>query len=179
MSSCNYNCADLPAHEQVSCGNYRKGGINAVAIVDCGHTITDWENATQWQTNIDAGLVTLIQPVRGAIPDPSPVEGPNPNGCGSENTLDDFDRTATWIDFNVTAANITFYNALNKRIANLVVYHGCDTPEITVIENNVNFVAMRRVDENKRVKQSFAVTAKWTSLDEPSLYDAPAGIFTV
>jgi hypothetical protein len=121
----------------------------------------------------------LIQPVRGAIPDPSPVEGPNPNGCGSENTLDDFDRTATWIDFNVTAANITFYNALNKRIANLVVYHGCDTPEITVIENNVNFVAMRRVDENKRVKQSFAVTAKWTSLDEPSLYDAPAGIFTV
>lgn len=175
---CNYNCTDLPSHEQVSCGEFKKGGINAIAVVDCDHTITDWSDATQWQNNIDAGTIKLIGPVRAEIPAPSPVEGVNPNSCGADTILDDFDRTITWQDYNVNDTNIAFYNALNRRNAFVVAYHGCaETPEITVIESEVNFVAMRTVPQTRKEKQMFTATGKWTAFDEAPIYDAPAGIF--
>lgn len=177
-NACDYNCTDLPAHEQIVCGAWKKGGISAVAYIDCTHTVTDWTNATQWQTNIDAGLIVIATPVKASIPEGAAVEGENPNGCGSATIVDTYDRTAEIKDFNVTSGNIDFYNSLNDRSMYMALYHGCDgEEEITVVESPVTFNARNVTPENNREKRVFMVTAKWTEKDMPQLYTAPTGIF--
>lgn len=175
---CDYNCTDLPTHEQIACGAWKKGGINAVAYIDCSHTITDWESASEWQANIDAGLIKVVSPVKASIPEGAAVEGENPNGCGFATIVDTYDRTAEIKDFNVTAGNIDFYNALNKRTMLLALFHGCDgASEITVVEVPVVFNARDITPENNREKRMFMITARWTEFDMPQLYAAPVGIF--
>lgn len=176
--SCGYQCTDLPNHEQVICGEYLKGGISSIGILECDHSITDFTSAVQATTAINNNQLTIIEPVVGEVPAPSPVEGTNPSGCGSATILDSFDRTATWNDYNVSDSNVNFYNALNRRKAYLVLYH-CNDDNITVVDQSVSFSAMRIVPNNQREKQYFQVTAKWTSLDEAAIYDAPAGIYSI
>jgi hypothetical protein len=178
-NSCNYNCTDLPEHEQISCGNWLKGGMGALAIIACDHTITDWSSTEEWETNIAAGKIRRIMPVRASIPEPSPVEGENPNGCGALNIIDTYDRTILWKDFNVTASNVDLYNEMNKQNSFVAGFQGCDNADrIWVIDSPVTWNARHSIDENNRIKQMFSVTGSWTSFDMPTFYDAPTGIFT-
>lgn len=175
---CDYNCATLPEHEQISCGQFRKGGLSAAAFVDCDANITDWSDETEWNAAIAAGKVRIIAPIRGSIPEPTPVEGENPNGCGSATILDTFDRTVEIKDYNVNANNIDFYNQLNRTKKQVVLFAGCDgQDEITVIDSSVTFVAREVLPENNREKRMFMITGKWTEYDMPMIYTAPAGIF--
>ena len=176
MATCDYNCTELPEHEQVSCGTYRKGGISIIGILECDHAIADFTDPTDVQDAIDTGKLTLIKNIKGEIPEASPVEGENPVGCGAETVLDGFDRTAIWTDFNVTPDNVDFYNSLNKRTTKLIVHH-CDSDTITVVESKVSFVAHRVVPRTNKEKERFMVTAKWSAMDEAAIYNAPAGIF--
>lgn len=174
--TCNYNCAELPDHEQVSRCDYLYGGFNAGAIVECDHTITDWSNPSEWTANINAGKAKIFGPVRGSIPEPSPVEGENPNSCGNDTILDGFDRTAIWKDYNVSPANTVFYNALNRRTAYVVLVN-CKNGDMIVIDVPANFVALDSAPESKKEKRMYNVTAKWSSMDIPESFEAPAGIF--
>lgn len=173
---CNYNCAELPAHEQVECGQYKHGGYNGVAIIECDHTIDDWSDPAQWLANIASGKVKIIGPVRANIPDGSPVEVENPNACGADTIVDTFNQTAVWSDYNVTAANVDFYNALNRRTTNLVLVN-CMDGDITVVEAQVAYVATNMGPGTKNELRKFTVTAKWNEFNMPALYDAPEGIF--
>lgn len=176
MATCDYNCTELPEHELVACGQYPKGGTSAIGILECDHTIADFGDGTDLQAAIDTGKLTIIKNIKGELPDPSPVEGENVSGCGPENILDGFDRTATWSDFNVTAANVDFYNALNKRATFLILYH-CESETLTVVESKTRYIAHRSSPASSKQKEKFSVTAKWSSFDEPAIYTAPAGIF--
>ena len=176
MADCGYQCSDLPVHEKVVCGEYLKGGQSSIGILNCDHTITDFTSATQINAAINNGSLKLIEPVVAEIPAASPVEGANPSGCGAATILDSFDRTVKFTDYNVTADNIDFFNALNRRKTFLVVYH-CADQKLTVIEDAVSWVAFRISPANEREKQSWDVTGKWTSLDEAPIFVAPAGIF--
>lgn len=176
-NSCNYNCTDLPTHEQVECGDNLKGGIAGFAYLECDHTITDYSNATQWNTNINNGKAKIFKAIRGEKPEPSPVEGENPNACGGADTqVDTFDRSYEFTDYNVTAGNADVYNALNKRNGHLVVFY-CEDQQVEVVEQAVNFVARDVSPRTRKEKRSYMVTAKWTAFDMPALYDAPSGIF--
>lgn len=176
---CDYSCTDLPAHEQVVCGEFLLGGISDAALLDCDHTITDWTSEAEWQTNIDAGKVGLIKNIRGSIPEPSPVEGENPNGCGAATQIDTYDRTAMYKDYNVTASNIDMYNQLNRQKKQLVLRQKCQTGggKIWVIDTAAVYNAIQGVNENNREKLMFTVTASWTEFDMPMFYDEPTGIF--
>lgn len=178
-NSCNYNCVELPDHEQVQCGNNLTGGINKVALLDCDHTITDWSSQSEWQENIDAGRVKIIQKVRGSIPEPTPVEGENPNGCGAATQVDNYDRTAMFKDYNVTASNIDLYNQANRQQKQLVMYQECQVggPIIWVIDSGAVYNAFMGVNENNREKLMFTVNAAWTEFDMPMFYDAPPVVF--
>lgn len=176
MANCGYQCTDLPDHEQVVCGEYLKGGISSIGILECDHTITNFTNAAQFTTAINSGDLTLIEPVVGDIPAASPVEGANPSGCGAATILDALDWTINVTDYNVTDGNMDFYNSLNRKRTYLIVYL-CHDDKILVIEKPVSWIGIYINPANEREKQSYTLTGKWTDLDQPMLFDAPAGIF--
>ena len=176
--SCNYNCTDLPAHEKVTCGDFPKGGINSVGILECDHSITDFTSEAQFNAAIAAGELKLAEQVRASLPEASEVNGVNPNACGAQDILDGFDWTFNMTDYNVTANNDCFYESLNLRTAYLVLYE-CMNERIKVIEHPVSFSVKPVIPESNKEKQSYVVVAKWsTNPDEfPVSYAAPTNIF--
>lgn len=175
---CDYNCADLPEHEQVDCGEYLKGGINAFAYLECDHTITDFSDASQWVTNIAAGKAKIFGTIRGSFPEPAPVEGENPNACGAQTIVDNFDRTFDFKDYNVSDGNNSLYNAVNRRNGYLVTYH-CEDGIISVVEASTTWTVNGPIfPENNREKAMYHGIVKWTNYDMPAIYTAPVGIFS-
>lgn len=172
------DCADLPDHIQQSCNQYRKGGISAIAIINEGTAIADYESASDWQTAIAADEVAIIKKIKGTWPTASPVEGENPVPCGADTILDGMDETLTWKDFNVNGANDTFYAKLNLKKARIAIFF-CQENEIRVVESTVTFAALFTAPESAREKQMYTVTAKWFNEagEYNSLFAAPAGIF--
>lgn len=177
MSVCEFE--NLSDHEKLGCG-YRKGGISAVGVLKEDHGITDFSDATEVQDAITAGDLKVVKGIKALYPAAAPIEGENPEACGSETILDGFDNTVTWNDFNVSATNDTFYEFLNQsNFSGLILFY-CQEDEIRVITKKVSFTALPAQSTTNREKQFYAVTAKWTSSVEdtfPELYDAPAGIF--
>ncbi len=178
MAECDYNCVDLPEHEKVNCGNYKKGSIDAIGILECDHAITDFSDATEMEAAVTDGKLHVIKGIKGEFPDPSEVEGENV--VGSEpNILDGFDNVANWLDFNVNSANDNLYKALNKRSAFLILFNKAEE-EILVIEKKVRYTAKPANNpQSPNEKQRYSVVAKWKSnVDEfPARYTAPAGVF--
>jgi len=178
MSYIQYGCGDLPNHELVPCGVYPKGGISAIGILETDHTITDFTNAAQYTAAIANNSLNVIKNIRGNVPDPSPVEGDNPVGCGPDTILNGFNWTANWMDANVTSGNIDFYNQLNTRTTFLIIYL-CDEDTVMVVERAVNYIGFNTVPASNKELQMFNATAR-ASLSAnglPLKYDAPAGIF--
>jgi hypothetical protein len=179
MASCDYNCTELPEHEKVQCGAYKKGGILAVGVLECDHSIANFSNASQTYAAITSGKLTLIQGVKAEYPDPSPIEGESPIACGATTVLDGFDHVLNIQDYNVTSANDSFFEALNKRTTYIVWYY-CQEEEIRVVEKKVTWVCLPASSPlSNKEKQKYTVTAKWSSgVDEfPVLYTAPSGIY--
>lgn len=179
MASCNYNCTELPEHEKSQCGAYRKGGISAIGVLECDHSITDFSNASQTYAAITGGKLTLIKGVKAEFPNASPIEGENPIACGAATIFDGIEYTLNIKDFNVTGSNDSFYEALNKRTSYLILYY-CQEEEVRVVEKQVSWTALPAMSpESNREKQMYTITAKWTSnVDEfPVLYTAPSGIY--
>jgi hypothetical protein len=180
-NTCNYGCSNLPTHQQIDCNDYAVGGISAVGLLECDHTITDFTNATQWDTNIASGKAKIILAVKGEIPAAAPVQVDNPVGCGSEQILNGFTNTVMWRDANVLASNDDLYASLNKRKLYVVVFM-CEQDEIRVSQEPNDFVAVpTTVPMNNREMQMYNVTGTFfTKLGEIpfALYDAPAGIFS-
>jgi len=170
-----YQCTDLPAHEKAICGDYLKGGIVSVGLLESDHTITNFSTASQYTTNINAGKLVLIDGIKAELPAPSPVEGENPVACGSETILDNMDRTVTWKDFNVEG-NVDLYDAMNLKQTKAILYE-CTNEKVTVIDALISWTAFRVIPASNKEKQYFQVTGKWTLLAESQIYTAPSGIF--
>ena len=178
--ACSYNCTDLDNHDKVQCGAFPKGGISTIAILECDHVITDFSSATQWQDAIDDRDAVLIEPIRGIVPEFSEVVGVNPTACGSQDILDGFDATMTWMDFNVNSSNDNFYNELNQR-QSFIVWYECDTDKIRVVELVTSFISKLNTPESNKEKQFYQVVSQWsTGTDDgiPPLFNAPTGIFS-
>ena len=173
---CGYQCADLPAHEQVVCGEFLKGGISSVGFLRCDHAITNFTSSAQLLAAIAAGDLRLIEPVVGEIPAASPVEGTNPSGCGAATILDTFDRTIKITNYHVSDGNIDFINSLNKVKTHAVIYI-CGADKIRVILKPISWTVLDVTPANEREKLYFEITGKWTEMDAPAMYDAPVGVF--
>ncbi len=175
MGLCNYSCTELPEHILISCGAWKKGGSNQVAIVDCG-AIANWASETEWQAAIANGEVRFVKQIKVNIPEASIVTGEGPIGCGPTDVLDGYDNTVEFKDFNVTPENMLFYNALSDRQFYVAVYH-CEDDEITVYEDAMTGAANYNVPESNKEKRFFQVTLSGSSTDLPLLSIAPPGIF--
>jgi hypothetical protein len=178
---CNYGCATLPPHQQVACGDFLLGGMSAAFFLECDHTIEDFTNATQWQTNIDSGKAFIIKNIKGEIPAASPNMQDNPVGCGPEQIVQGFDNSIHWLDKNVMTENDDVYAAVNGRRL-FVGGYNCEEDEIYVSNALANFTAIpRNVPMSNREQQQYDVTGMFYSKVKEipfQAYTAPSGIFT-
>lgn len=173
------SCAELDEHQENLCNDFPKGGHPALAFLEVDHTITDFTDATQWNTAISNGTARIIKRIKGNLPEPSEQMVDNPVGCGATQILDGFDWTFTWVDASVSAVNDTFYETLNIK-EGYFVYYNCSEETIRVVDmTKVTFVAKPMSPASNKEFQQYMVTANWsTKANEfPVLYDAPAGIF--
>lgn len=178
MADCNYNCPEdqLP-HEQVECDDFQAGGISSLGLLKCGQTtITDFTNATQYESAISNGDLVLIEDIVGQIPEASPVEGSSTSSCGPETRTNTWDRELTWMDYNFTDGNQQLADQMNKRKYNLIAYN-CGSDKVHVIEAKVQFQVRGVVPEREGELDHFVGRAYWRSFNGPVIYDAPAGIF--
>lgn len=174
--TCNYGCGTLEDHEQVVCGEYKNGGVSGVAIDDCNSGITDYSDAAEYTAAIAAGNLKVIKGIKGELPEATAVEGESAVGCGPENEVYTYDRTFTYTDMNVSAANTAFYNSLKKRRVKVIIYL-CDSDEVLPVEYIANVDAKLVVPRSNGERQHYMVTFRWRGLDDAVAVDAPAGIF--
>jgi hypothetical protein len=184
MAYLEYGCSALPDHELVDCGNYKRGGISAIGILEedafgTGGTFVtpaDYGNGAKYAAAIAAGDLKIIKNIRGTVPDASPVDVDNPVGCGPQSLLAGFDFTATWMDANTTDGSIDFYRALNKRVTGLILYL-CGSGEVMVILQPVNYVCLPvNVPASNKELQMFNCTARASLGPDqlPQKYTAPS-----
>jgi hypothetical protein len=173
---CNYGCGTLEDHEQVLCGEYKNGGFSGVGIDDCASDISDYSDAAEWTSAIAAGHMKVIKGIKGELPEATAVEGESAVGCGPENEVYTYDRTFTFTDSNVSAANTAFYNSLKKRRVKIVPF-ACDSDEVLPVQYIANVDAKLVVPRSNGERQHYMVTFRWRGLDDPVAVDAPAGIF--
>jgi hypothetical protein len=168
MAYLEYGCSALPDHELVLCGDYKRGGISAIGILEedafgSGGTFAtdaDFGVAAKYTAALAAGDLKIIKNVRGTVPDASPVDVDNPVGCGPQSLLAGFDFTATWMDANTTDGTIAFYSALNKRVTGLILYL-CGSNEVMFITQPVNYVCLPvNVPASNKELQMFNCTAR-------------------
>ena len=135
------DCAALPAHIELGCNNYPKGGFPSYAVVDEDSTIVgDWSNSTLWLSQIAAGKIQVANRVKFSMPEPSPQKTDNPVACGAQQILDGFDWKIEGVDANVNVLNHSFYTTLNKKDAYVVLWNK-DQSQIIVIDKLVTFMA--------------------------------------
>jgi hypothetical protein len=170
---------ELGSYEENLC-YFPKGGAPDVFVLKEGHGITDFSNATQVQAAITAGDMVIMTGVKGALPEPSAVEGENPVACGSETIVDGYDYTYEVINMNVNAVNDLFMSQLNQSQFSGIGWRLCDQHAVRVVEQTVSFNARLVQDVSNKVKDRYLITVKWyqpVTAPFPVLFDEPAGIF--
>lgn len=179
MSGLNYCFTNLSDHERVQCGNYKNGGIDAVAIIDSDANISNYSSAAAWQAAINAENVKIVKGIKAELPEPSAVEGENPIGCGSETVLDGFDYSLTMRDYNVSAVNDEFWATANGQ-QYWIAFRLCNEDEIVVVELPVTVKATQAiVPTSNKEKQHYVVRLEWSADRNwyPSRHAEPAAIF--
>jgi hypothetical protein len=175
---CEYE--ELDPHEQNDC-YYPKGGISAVGVLKSGHGITDFANAAQCQTAIDAGNLIILKKIKAEYPEPSAIEGENPLACGNETITDGYDNVLEIIDFNVNATNDARIPQYNSSQFSGLIFYMCEEEQIRVVESGIDFTARGPIIPlTNKEKQKYLISAKWyNDVSEQStvLHEAPEGIF--
>ena len=173
------DCAVLPDHVENECSNYAKGGFPSYAVLDKDHTITDFSNATQWNTNINSGKAKIVNRVKCSISDPSPQKSDNPVACGATQILDGFDWKLEIMDGNRSVFNDEFYKTLNSKSGYVVLWNK-DESKVIVIDRDVTFAATPHYPASNKENQFYKIEGEFTSRQNwfPTTATAPTGIFT-
>ena len=180
----NYNCLDLPDHQQVNCPG-STGGIDSYAVLLPGweEEINDLESEVDWNSAIDAGVVKVVKAghVKGELGEASPVEAENHQPCGAENIVIGHDYEANIRDFGVNQENSEFYNALKRSKADGIAIGTCDG-ELYIVKQRPQFHAAGtpNIPESNREWKHYVIPVHWY---EPidgegvTIVDKPEGIF--
>lgn len=179
MANCvNYNCAALPSYASNDCNDKLQGGISAIIILECDHTITDPSNATQINADLTSGKARLVEPVQVGIEAASAVEVPS-GVSGEEDVVATYERSMSITDPNINDTSIDFYNEiLTGRALGGVILYEREEGKVTWIDSAVSFKGSRIIPNVVTDIQRFEATMTWKSMAEGLRYTAPAGIFS-
>ena len=178
MADCiEYNCDELDDHTPNVCDDIRLSGVPAAIILECGHAITDPSDPTQINTALGDGTAKLINRAKFAIDEPSPVEV-EIAACEGP-TVVNYDRSGPFEDPNVSSLNVTFWNGVRggRSLGGMILYEGKNN-KVTFIDDVIKFTGGRVLPIVETEHQKFIGTFKWRDINDPQIFDAPAGIFT-
>jgi hypothetical protein len=172
-------CSILGSHEIENCAPIL-GGASGFAIVLDTANITDWEDATQWETaKTDGDAIVVADAVMSEVPETSPTETTNINPCKTANIKIGEELVINAQDYSINVNNDGFYARLNKQRNATFVQYLC-TGEIRVYEG-VDFYASHVIIPNSnKEKQYYSIQVKkYVPAGElgSELYSAPTGIF--
>lgn len=174
----NYNCADLPDYASNDCNDKLQGGISAIIVLECDHTITDPSNASEVSSNLTSGKARLVEPIQVGVDAASPVEVPS-GVAGEEDVVATYERSLSIVDPNINDTSIDFWNeVLTGRALGGVILYEREEGTVTWIDSAVSFKGSRIIPNVVTDIQRFEATMTWKSLTEGLRYTAPAGIFS-
>lgn len=171
----------LPDHEIINCDLFLPGGITESVIFDEDSTTTDYTDPAQIQADLAAGRATLLTDVILDLPQPSEKSVANP--VDNRAITVGYDRTLNIVDWNVTAANVDFYNKLNGFLAKAILLFEplndgvghCQL--IFETKTGISFSVNKEVPQGDGTFQQFAGVATWSKFDMPIIKGIPVGIF--
>lgn len=184
MYNCiDYGCGDpLDDYNQNICNEKVLGGLGAMIVLFCNHTITDPSNGTQILANITAGRAKLISGMMATIEAPTPIQIDPYVPCQTQDTIN-YDRTGTYKNGNVSSNNDEFHNTLfaGKPFGGLILYN-CSSDSsgnnwVDWITSAVKFNGGKIIPANDNEAQRYEGTFAWREINGPVRYAAPTGVF--
>lgn len=186
MAQYSYCLVDLPRHVVEDC-EIRMSGIDGIGIALFGHGISDWSNASSYNSAIAADKLFIVggceKLISAEFPDGSVVEIPNPSACGPENIQIGTNYQINITDANVNASNDDFYGSLSLVKGADLILHYCNG-EIRVITGvSIVFYTMHASSAfGDRDYQRYSWSARWyQSVKEgnigSTIYTSPEGIW--
>jgi hypothetical protein len=178
MADCpNYGCSDLVAYDAGDpCLTY-KGGSNKAVLFKCGLDI-DVTDGVAVQAAITSGDAVLLENLKINWDEPSAVTVDPLIGCLTE-AVAAYDHSIAFIDRNVQAASIDFYNSASSgyTFGEMLVWE-CDAQRVTHIDVALQLIGGRVFPDQNNAFQhfSFNVTARSAYGSFP-IVATPADIF--
>lgn len=179
MADCiDFNCPALPSHTLSDCGEIATGGVSAALLVKCGIDITDPSDDVEIDALILAGDAIVVSNIKVGVDAASPIEIDPVVSCAPPKIVN-YDRTGTWLDANVNAANVTFYNdtLIDRSFGGMLLYE-CGQDMVTYINAEIIFSGSRVIPNDSNDAQRFEASFKWKSKQEGTIHAAPAGVFS-
>lgn len=172
MANCRF---DVPEYDGLDC-EFESGRIVAIAFVDedkaDAASASDWSSANFWNTETYSSDILIHQKTTGTYT----AAAVTVSGKGTQGSrLAGMDHTASVRIESI--ANSAYWNALNKSNNYRVVLVTDSYNKILVSTENVNIYARLDIQEDVNSVIDWVVDITWKSIDNPSVYDAPSGIF--
>lgn len=172
MANCRF---DIPAYNDLDC-EFESGRVVAFALIDedkaDGASTSDWSSPTFWNLETYATDVLIHQKSTGTY-NASPVFVPGKGNQGQR--LAGMDHTCQVRIEGMN--NSAYFNALNLSNNYRLVMVTDDYNKILVSDTNVNIVGRLDIQEDPNSIVDWLIDFTWKSIDNPSVYDAPSGIF--
>lgn len=166
------SCEDeIGTHTALPCNTTREfARTRSTALIAkdyLAELMTDPTDPAKWQAGIDAGKITVIPRTSGSYDpgDPSELKGYGDNKVSNgprEQTLNFFDP-----DY---AVNYGFYNGITNITSKVVAFRTSSL--IHIADVTASIVAKDNVEDDLEAEVTWNVTAKWTSINLPSIHDA-------
>jgi len=172
-----YTCEDL-VEQQVNLDcDPLTGVVPEVLFFRCGSLPTDPSDNVEIANLIAAGDAVLYKQLKVLVNAPSEITTAS-LVAGQTDGVSNYDRTASYIDGNVNSTNVDAYNEMNssngKRFGGALLYY-CESEMVKFISTTTQLVGGGNDVENEQSK--FEGELRWRSKADPTLWDAPAGIF--
>lgn len=172
MANCRF---DIPSYNDLTC-EFESGRVVAFALVDedkaDAASASDWSSPNFWNTESYTTDILIHQKSNGTYT-ASPVTVPGKGNKGDR--LAGMDHTATLRVESM--ANSSYWNALNKSENYRAVLVTDNYNKILVPAVNVNIFARLDVQDDTNSVVDWVIDLTWKDIDNPTVYDAPSGIF--
>lgn len=172
MANCRF---DIPAYNNLGC-EFESGRVVAIAFVDedkaDAASTADWSSPTFWNTETYVTDILIHQKTSGTY-NAAAVTIPGKGNQGQR--LAGMDHTAQVRIESLN--NASYWNDLNLSDNYRLVMVTDDYNKILVSDVNVNIFARLDIQDDPNSVVDWLVDITWKSINNPSVYDAPSGIF--
>lgn len=177
MADCiDFNCPAFVSQTENDCGDILVGGADAAILIKCGVSVVDPSDDVEINGLITAGDAVVIKNLKVGIEAASPITIDPVVACGPAKTIN-YDRTGTWYDANVNAANSVMYSGIfNSRSFGGLILRECEG-QVTYVDAEITFTGSRILPNNNNEAQRYEGAFAWKSPIEPTIHAEPAGIF--